>query len=118
MSWEADLVNALNTKSRPSAFKKNFYIGVYAGGDFVLMGGALRYSPSQQIWTHSAGYYLYLKETEHVTSTGVYYTYTLNEGKRAWRNGMKAVVLLNENDNQIVILDAIGSAGDELNVKA
>lgn len=118
MSWETDLINALNSKSSPSAFKKNFYIGVYADGDFVLLGGALRYSPSQQIWTHSAGYFLYLKQIEHVSSNGVYYTYTLNEGKRVWRNGMKAAVLLNENDNQIVILDVLGSAGDELNVYA
>lgn len=118
MSWEADLVNAMNSRSRPSAFKKNFYIAVYANGDFILMGGALRFSPSQQIWTHAAGYYLYLKETEHSTSTGVYYTYTLNEGRRIWRNGMKAVVLLNENDNQIMVVDVIGSADDELNVKA
>ena len=113
MAWEQDIAKAIQQSNAPSPYKKDFYIGVYANGDMMLLGGKLRYGPSQQIWTHRAKYFDGLQETEHHTSTGVYYTYKLQPNMRAWSNGMQAAVLLDESGNRILILDVIGAAESE-----
>lgn len=118
MAWEHDFVKAVRKQNAPSPFRKNFYTAVYANGDFMLFGGSLRFGPKQQVWTHEARYYHQLEETEHMSSAGIYYTYRLLEKARSWENGMKAAVMLNENDNEILIIDVIGKAGEILNVKA
>lgn len=116
MAWENDFVKAVRAQRAPSPYKKNFYTAVYADGDFILFGGSLRFGPKQQVWTHGARYYHQLQETEHVTSNGVYYTYKLLETPRRWSNSMKAAVLMNDSDNELLIIGVIGEAGEILNV--